>query len=295
MTSTFLKFLALLFMTIDHIGHFFIDIPIWFRWIGRLSAPIFLFVFVHSLSYTKSKKQLLKRIYIFNIISCGICLCINYSPIKSIVGGIVSLFTFNILGTFFAISLLIILIEYIRDGDVKWQKYLLGYIFIQLLGVIVINVLVYQDLDALGLAFCQLTGNIFLNEGRLYFILLGVMLYYVKNNKKKLVIFYSIFVFLNSFIIINAIVPRILVRMQIHGYWTLYSIFDRIFGVIGYDTMVFGDLSPLYSQFEWMSIGALPFFLLYNGKKGKGYKYLFYIYYPLHIVVLAIMCYIYYF
>ena len=37
--------------------------------------------------------------------------------------------------------------------------------------------------------------------------------------------------------------------------------------------------------FMWL---ALPFILLYNGQRGRGMKYLFYIYYPAHVYILAI-------
>ncbi len=34
MTTTILKILAVIFMTIDHVGEFLPDTPIFFRWIG---------------------------------------------------------------------------------------------------------------------------------------------------------------------------------------------------------------------------------------------------------------------
>ncbi|WP_442913827.1 TraX family protein [Lacrimispora sp.] len=46
MTSTSLKILAAILMSIDHIGEFIPGMPIYLRWIGRLSAPIF-FIAVH--------------------------------------------------------------------------------------------------------------------------------------------------------------------------------------------------------------------------------------------------------
>ena len=37
--------------------------------------------------------------------------------------------------------------------------------------------------------------------------------------------------------------------------------------------------------FMWL---ALPLILSYNGQRGRGMKYLFYVYYPAHVYILAI-------
>lgn len=41
MSINFLKIIALLCMIIDHIGEFIPNSSMWFRYIGRLAAPIF--------------------------------------------------------------------------------------------------------------------------------------------------------------------------------------------------------------------------------------------------------------
>ena len=46
-----LKLLALLFMLIDHIGAYFPAAPEWFRWLGRIAFPLFLFCLVWSYHY----------------------------------------------------------------------------------------------------------------------------------------------------------------------------------------------------------------------------------------------------
>ncbi|MDU5111608.1 MAG: TraX family protein [Clostridium sp.] len=42
-------------------------------------------------------------------------------------------------------------------------------------------------------------------------------------------------------------------------------------------------------NYQWMMVFALPFMLIYNGKRGKGLKWLFYVFYPVHIFILFII------
>lgn len=41
-----------------------------------------------------------------------------------------------------------------------------------------------------------------------------------------------------------------------------------------------------YGNPQWMMILSLPFLLMYNGEKGRRWKYLFYGFYPVHIIIL---------
>ena len=42
MSTTAIKWLALVLMLVDHLGEFFPQsVPLWFRWLGRMSAPLF--------------------------------------------------------------------------------------------------------------------------------------------------------------------------------------------------------------------------------------------------------------
>jgi uncharacterized protein involved in cysteine biosynthesis len=46
MSSTVLKLIALILMLIDHVAEFIPGIPVWFHWLGRISAPLFMFCMI---------------------------------------------------------------------------------------------------------------------------------------------------------------------------------------------------------------------------------------------------------
>ena len=50
----------------------------------------------------------------------------------------------------------------------------------------------------------------------------------------------------------------------------------------------------MFKYIEWMEIFAAPLMLCYNGQRGKGSKYLFYVFYPTHIYLLYALSVIFY-
>lgn len=275
--STFsLKILALVFMAIDHIGLFFPYAPTWFRSIGRLSAPIFVFCMVTGFSYTRNKKVYLIRMYLFGL-GMGI---LDYI-LNCFADG--DLIDNNIFVTLFCIAVIIRLIEFKRENNPKFITYLIYYCIWQLIGVIICyNVDIhYNNLIYLFIGFM---GNMFYNEGRFVFVTLGVLFYFLKDNKKRIAIYYSLLCFLYSFITMAGIIPRIMTRLNYYHYDTLFYLSNFIFPLFGFRVIGIDRYS-----IQWMMIGALPFILLYNGKKGKSMKYFFYIFYPAHILIFFIL------
>lgn len=66
-TQNGLKLLALCLMLLDHIYYFFGftgAIPLVFTWLGRLSAPLFLFSLVEGWAHTRSKTRYFLRIWL---------------------------------------------------------------------------------------------------------------------------------------------------------------------------------------------------------------------------------------
>ena len=61
-----LKYFAMACMILDHIHYFFSftgKIPLFFSWIGRLAAPLFLFCIVEGFLHTHDRKKYFLRIY----------------------------------------------------------------------------------------------------------------------------------------------------------------------------------------------------------------------------------------
>jgi len=278
MTSAALKLFALFCMTIDHIGAFILVDTTWLRWVGRLSAPIFLFVFVHSLDLTQNRKNLLKRLYCFNVIMC--CVLLLWKSLFKII--IVN----NIFATLFSIVAFIYVLECISQKKRYWKLLLVLYIIIQIALSVLILFLHIFDLGTLAIVISSLTANIFANEGRLFFVVLGVALYHYKGNKIKYSIAYIILYLFHSSIIMFEISPKIHSFVENTKISLLYEGFSLI---LGYNFDEPFAVSPFLNHFEWMGILALPFMWLYNGQEGSKNKYQFYVYYPFHIALLSII------
>ena len=63
-------------MILDHIHYFFSftgKIPLFFSWIGRLAAPLFLFCIVEGFLHTHDRKKYFLRIYAIAVLSQDWC------------------------------------------------------------------------------------------------------------------------------------------------------------------------------------------------------------------------------
>lgn len=285
MSTTTLKRIALICMIIDHIGEFIPGMPIQLRWIGRLSAPIFIYLFVNGIAYTSNKKKFIKRLYSFNVLTAFLMFGFNLLPEHQ---GLFNLVTNNILGTFLAIFLLIEVIETVREKKKNWGGILCGYCFWQIVSILAGVIL--EEIPVIGeeviYLFWQLSGNIFMNEGRLFIVVLGVGLYYARNSKKKLTLTYLLIVGSQSAIVLLDIPYRICAKIHFWEEWIPSILCENIFSVMGYEALFRGRIDPFAEHFEWMMMAALPFLLMYNGERGKYHKYFYYIFYPAHLVLL---------
>lgn len=250
-----IKVIGLVLMVFDHIHEFFSytdNIPVAFKWVGRLVAPIFVFMVVEGYTHTRNKKKYMLRLFLGSfIMNIGnLILPVYFQRTDDL--GLMN----NIFATMFMITVYLCIIDYI-DNSRKEKN---GF-------KIFIGVLMLIAPIALSMAFIKAAtmGNMFMVKLALYiptpifveggpvFVILGIIMYLLRNDKKKLI--------------------------------TVYVIMSLAF-------MFTGELSfnvLFFKNYQWMMVFAAPLLYFYNGEKGRGMKYLFYIFYPAHIYILYII------
>lgn len=261
-----LKIIALVTMTIDHLGAFRVltnnqDVNDIFRIIGRIAAILFLFTLVEGLHHTKSKPKYILRLYIAGIVT---------EIINRVYGSYIHYNFGNIFYTFFYVALFIYLIEYIIN-NFKNKKVFIGIIGF-ILPFLLIFVHIYLFKYNLGRVWEYLSiilPSPFVVEYSILFILLGIMWYFI-NNKIIDCTLLALFSLLSKEI----------------SYRALYSTSIAVLKPTFFKAYV------MFLEPQWWMLLAIPFILLYNGKKGKSFKYFFYAYYPIHAYVLALIAYL---
>lgn len=255
-----LKYIALIAMVFDHI-HYFFDytgkIPIWFAMIGRLAAPLFLFSVIEGFIHTRNRKKYFLKIYVLAILM-GLIQFGFYNFLHPLVRPD-GFFPKNMMLSSFAILLVALQgIAWIQE-----KKYLKGIptlLFpLMLPWLMLLLYLSGQDKPIFTLFINLLNYTVLpthtsISDGGTWLLLTGIAMYLCHKNLKKEVL---------AFVTVSLV-------------WVLMGI------VLSRPS--FQDL--MFRYIEWMEIFAAPLMLCYNGQRGKGSKYLFYVFYPTHIYLL---------
>lgn len=256
LTGFQIKLFALIFMTFDHIHYMLtgiIDVPMAFTMIGRLAAPLFLFTLAVGMRHTHSRGKYVLRLYIGAVVMSLLNIFFNRhfpDPSGAVLMG-------NIFATMFLIGVYIIIGSHLKTAfQEKRTGSVLLWLLAGLLPVAMSGVQLFalealpQHLYWIMVLLNAFVPSVLLVEGSIFWILLGLGLYLCKESKGRIAMFY-------------------------------------LFFTVGFFVLpIFLEGASFVVNFQWMMIFSLPLMLLYNGQKGRGMKYFFYIYYPAHIYVL---------
>ncbi len=216
LTGNQLKLIAVLSMTIDHIGYIFFPEVMWLRIVGRIAFPIFAYMIAEGCLYTKDRRRYLLTMAGVALIYQGVMFFMIDSVYQCI------LVTFS-----FSIALI-----YALDRAEK-QKTIGAYA--ALLAVLAAAVFVSVSLPTV------LFWTDFQVDYGIWGILLPVAVYAAKKHHD---------------------VP--------------------ILGMVLLIPLAMDSVS-----IQWYSLLSVPLLMLYNGERGKiRMKNFFYLYYPIHLIVL---------
>ena len=259
MNTLLLKILAAMFMLIDHIGYFTDNAA--FRIIGRLSFPIFAFLIANGFKYTKNVYKYAARLLVFAFVSE---FAFDFAFNKKI-----SFIEFNGLfpdiqldNVFFTlfISLCFLILNSFLKKNIK-NHWLISVPLLFVMSFVA--TFISADYGALGV---------------LWVVLFGVFDVEDKSQRIPLV----------ACTVLLA-VWRILIRLvtAVLGVSTSHILFVNAF--------IYSGQAGFMDKIQCFSTLAIIPILLYNGKNGAPKapamfifaKYFFYIFYPLHILLLT--------
>lgn len=271
MNITTLKIIALVAMLIDHIGLYIVGMPIWFRWIGRLAIPVFIFCLAVGFKHTSNRKNYILRLYGLNIIVTIVNIIFNQDQ--------------NFIRTLCIIAIIYYIIHLFEVKDKNRYKVLWAFIIYEL----GISTIIFILCTKFGLSdwmqFVLLNIPLTILQSELFFVIFAVFIYIFQDNKKMLCVTFIIGVLSYIGIYNTDIIYRGINKLsRLYGI-DASSILNLLGAILSYDFM-FVNNNMLWGDCQWMMIGALPLLLLYNGEKGKGYKWLFYVFYPVHLIAI---------
>lgn len=263
LTGFDIKFLALVFMLLDHIHYFFQftgKVPVLFSWIGRLAGGLFLFTMVEGYTHTSNKKKYFSRIYLMSVFMAIIkSLMVIFHALQRGDGFYAEN---SIFSTFVILIIMFKGIDYIRGKNfikgigLVLSPFIINYAIIFIFQLLVVPFFSMDMANNIYLIVTSFIPSPFMVEGGLFLIITGILLYVFRENRELQFISYGIFTLAWMIGIPLIFIRPISLKLMFTNYY------------------------------EWMSVFALIFMFLYNGEKGKSMKKLFYIFYPAHVYIL---------
>ena len=261
----------MILMVLDHIHYFFActgKIPLFFSWLGRLAAPLFLFLIIEGFTHTHDRKKYFLRIYLLSVFMGAV----QFS-FYNIGSGLVRPDGFFPQNQMLAsLSILIVVLQgFDWCAHKKWGRGLAAILIPVFWPFAIAALLMTIQNPMLNFiinltAFTVLPAHSFIMDGGTATLIFGVILYLFRKNRKLQAVTFVITCML----------------------WDVVRLLIMAPGLKAADFFMMA--------YEWMEVFAVIPMLCYNKTLGHGSKRLFYWFYPVHIYVLyALSCILYQF
>lgn len=248
--ATTLKFLAVVLMVLDHIHEMFVSMgaPMWLTMAGRLVFPMFLFAASESFYYTHSKKRYLQRLL---FASWG--MTIFTFILQAVLPNPDVVLMNNAFSTFFVAGLYMLCWDTLKAGIRQKSPKEIGKAAVIFLVPILSAIPVYL------MAMLSFNENV---PGSVIRLLARIAL------------------LMPNILAVEGGAPLVVLGLLFYIFRKHRTI--QIGVLLALSLIVYLSENKVQS---FMALAAIPI-ALYNGKRGKGMKNFFYIFYPAHIGLL---------
>ena len=261
LSSSELKWIALVLMVLDHIHYMFAYtglIPEWFSMAGRLAAPLFLFCLVEGFAHTRNRKKYFIKVYGLHLLMSGLLFLMmtGLGPVRPD-----GFYPMNGMMTSFSI-LMVVFQGMDWLGERRWGPGLAAVI-LPLAWPVLASMLMgmapalQMPLSVLGYTFLPMWNSN--PDAGIGTILTGILLYGFRKNRRVQAGVFAGFTVLYYFLY-----PLLVFSQSPEFHWTMM----------------------FTTAYEWYGALAALLMLCYNGERGRGPKRFFYVFYPAHVYIL---------
>lgn len=251
--ATNLKWFAIILMVFDHIHQmfYFMGAPIWLTYLGRPVFPILLFLAADSFYYTRDRKAYLRR-----LLFAGWIMTVSDYALQNILPNPEVVLMNNAFSTFFVAALYMLFWERFAEGvREKNPGKIVSAVFLCFVPILMSVPL---------FIVVQLSFNPAIPGGVIRFLAMLSLL------------FPNIMTAEGGFAMVALGAAFYIFRKRRWAQVLVLVAFSAL------DYVVSGG-------FQWLMVFAVIPILLYNGEKGRGQKWFFYIFYPTHIWILYVL------
>ena len=261
LSSSELKWIALVLMVLDHIHYMFAYtglIPEWFSMAGRLSAPLFLFCLAEGFAHTHDRRKYFIKVYLIHLLMSGLLFLMMTGLVPVRPDGF---YPMNGMMTSFSI-LMVVFQGMDWLGERRWGPGLAAVI-LPLAWPVLASMLMgmapalQMPLSVLGYTFLPMWNSN--PDAGIGTILTGILLYGFRKNRRVQAGVFAGFTVLYYFLY-----PLLVFSRSPEFHWSMM----------------------FTTAYEWYGALAALLMLCYNGERGRGPKTFFYLFYPAHIYIL---------